>query len=202
MLILKLLIPILGLLISKSNQAYLKDLVPSQSNTETDLDKQSEFYTIIQQSKNAFFTLVTTSTTNEMTQQDGSVSAIVITTNSYIYDSFTLNIVTKIGYSYSSGNITKLNTESNIIEKSKSPSLLSTKSKSTVHLSCSEINEKLNLPLGNTSLWLYAYSFAFFKASDLINNFYLNPNVNSITCSQDGQIFSFPLFENLVTIFI
>ena len=200
MLIFNFLIPIFGLLIAKFNLIDLESFNPNQKNYEIDYQQQSDYYATFQQSKNAFFTLVTTSTTNDITEKDASISTVVITTNSYIYDSFTLNIVTKIVYSY--GNITKLNTESSIIEKSKSQGLITTKYKTNLQLSCSIINEKLNVPLGNTSLWLYSYSFAYFKAIDLINNFYLNPNVNSITCSQDGQIFSFPLFENLVTFFI
>ena len=198
MLIFNYLIPILGLLIAKFNLIDLESSIANQNNFEIDYQQQSDYYATFQQSKNAFFTLVTTSTTEDITEQDGSINTIVITTNSYIYDSFTLNIVTKIGYSY--GNITKLNTESNIIEMSKGQGLVSKKSKKTAHLSCSKLNEKLDPSLGSTSLWLYSYSFAFFKASDLMNNFNLKPNVNSFTCSQDGQSFSFVLFENLVMI--
>ena len=200
MLIFNFLIAIFGLLITKFNLIDVESLNPNPNNNEIDYQRQLGYYATFQQSKNAFFTLVTTSTTNEITEKDESISTLVITTNSYIYDSFTLNIVTKIGYS--SGNITKLNTESNIIEKGKSQGLITTNYKTNIQLSCSNINENLNVPLGNTSLWLYSYSFAYFKASYLMNNFNLNPNVNSITCSQDGQMFNFPLFENLVTFFI
>ena len=200
MLIFNFLISIFGLLLAKFSLIDVESSIANQNNYEIDYQQQSDYYATFQQSKNAFFTLVTTSTTNDITEKDESISTVVITTNSYIYDTFTLNIVTKIVYSY--GNITKLNTESSIIEKSKTQGLITTKYKTNLQLSCSIINEKLNVPLGNTSLWLYSYSFAYFKASDLINNFNLNPNVNSITCGQNGQIFNFPLFENLVTIFI
>ena len=193
MLILNFLIPIFGLLIAKIN------LTHSQNNV-IGYRQKSDYYAAFQQSKNAFFTLITTSNTNQVTEQDGTVSSIVVTTNSYIYDSFTLNIVTRTVYN--SGNITKLNTESSIYELSKNQSSASTQYASSVQLSCSEINENEDFSFGNTSLWLYAYSFGYFKASDLMNNFNLNPNLNSLTCSQDGQIFNFPLFENLVYLFL
>ena len=173
MLFLNFLIPILGLLIAKINLIESQNVTPSQNNNVIDYQQKSDYYATFQQSKNAFFTLVTTSNTNQVTEQDGTVSSIVVTTNSYIYDSFTLNIVTRTVYN--SGNITKLNTESSIYELNKNQSSVSTQYTSNLKLSCSEINENEDFSFGNTSLWLYAYSFGYFRASDLMNNFDLNP---------------------------
>lgn len=60
--------------------------------------QNTNYFSTSQQTKNSIFTLITTSSTSETLSLNGTTSLTVITTNSYIYSTFTFTFITTATY--------------------------------------------------------------------------------------------------------
>ena len=72
-------------------------------------DSSFNYYVTTQQAKNPLFTLITTSTTNNSNENDGTISLHIKTVVSYVYDQFTYSFITMA--KYNSGALISIKTE-------------------------------------------------------------------------------------------